>query len=397
AAVLKLIARKQAAAEAASKAKTIFLANMSHEMRTPLNAITGMAKIGKSADETERMLYCFNKIEDASELLLGVINDILDMSRIESDKFMLARSEFHFEHMMRKVVNIALFQAHEKNQSLELSIDETIPETLIGDELRLSQILNNLICNAIKFTPENGRISVEAFLFTFESESCKIRIVVTDNGIGISPEQNAHLYDPFWQSDKNMSRHFGGTGLGLSLCKKIIEQMGGEIWVESEFGKGSAFSFTVRLETGKLELASPEDSGEFEEDLPVPRFVGKRVLLAEDVEINREIVLALLEPTLLEFECAVNGREAAEMFASNPGSYDMVFMDLQMPEMDGYEAARAIRASSAPNAKTIPIYAMSANTFCEDIERCLASGMNGHIAKPLNLDEVLGKLRLHLT
>jgi CheY-like chemotaxis protein len=522
------IERAREAAEAASRSKSEFLSNMSHEMRTPMNAIIGMTSIGKMSDDIERKDYCLNKIEDASTHLLGVINDILDMSKIESGKFDLSPDVFQFEKMLQKVVNVINFRVEEKRQEFSVHIDEDIPVTLFGDDQRLAKVITNLLGNAVKFTPENGSVRLSARLLQEEDGVCTLQIEVSDTGIGVSEQQQARLFYSFAQSDSSTSRKFGGTGLGLAISKNIVEMMDGRIWVESELGKGATFAFTVCVERGVAEdrgsllnvgarldnvrllavddapeaseyfdaisrrfglacdfaaggeqaLAMIERNGPYDiyfvdfkmpgmdgielsrrikasetdnsvvimissaewgaieaeakragvrkflpkplfpsaivdciseclgtgaaehaKELPfgeIDRFDGRRILLAEDVEINREIVLALLKPTALSVDCAENGAEALRLFAEDP-TYDMIFMDVQMPEMDGYEATRRIRALETPWARAIPIVAMTANVFREDVEKFLAAGMNNHIGKPLDFSEVLSKLREYLS
>ena len=396
----KILSKKQVAAETASVAKSAFLANMSHEIRTPLNAIIGMTSIGISATNTVQLKNCFTKIEDASKHLLGVINDILDMSKIESGKFELSTVEFNCENMIQRVVGVIKFRIDEKNQELDIHISNDIPKKLIGDEQRLAQVIANLFSNAVKFTPENGLISLDARLINNEDNMCLIQFTVTDTGIGISKEQQAHLFQSFQQAENSTARKYGGTGLGLSISRSIVEMMDGRIWVDSEFGKGSSFIFTVRLKQGGNIIS--ENSGTklkqaenlLENNTGV--FSNRCILLAEDVEINRDIVKTLLEPTGLEIDCAQNGMDAIRMFSEMPGKYEMIFMDLQMPEMDGYEATNQIRSMNNQNAKTIPIIAMTANVFREDIEKCLESGMNGHVGKPLEINEVLRQLKRYL-
>jgi two-component system, sensor histidine kinase and response regulator len=529
----------------ASRAKSAFLANMSHEIRTPMNAIIGMISIGKSASDTERKDYCFDKIEDASRHLLGVINDILDMSKIEANKFELSPVEFNFEKMLQRVVGVVNFRVDEKRQKLTVHIDNAIPQTLIADDQRLAQVITNILGNAVKFTPEQGSISLNTRFLGEKDGLCTVEISVSDTGIGISAEQQEHLFNSFQQADIDTTRRFGGTGLGLAISKSIVEMMGGTIRIQSEIGKGSVFTFTVQAKKGSwtkhrlladsvnrdnlrilaidddpdillyfkktaqqlgvscdtavsgeealklverggsyniyfvdwkmpgmdgIELtrelkAKSSDSGNsvaimisavewnFIEDKArkagVDRFLSKplfpsniadiidkclgvehlvkeekhevtrlfsghRILLAEDVEINREIVMSLLEPTQLEIDCAENGIEAVRKFSEAPDKYDLIFMDVQMPEMDGYEATKRIRAFEAERnvgtgftedetrsynrnlRKQIPIIAMTANVFQEDIEKCAEAGMNGHIGKPLNLDEVMEKLNGYL-
>lgn len=513
-------------AEQASRAKSEFLSNMSHEIRTPMNAIIGMTSIGKTSTDLERKNYALKKIEDASNHLLGIINDILDMSKIEANKFDLSPVEFVFEKLLQRVVNVTYFRLDEKKQNFSVYIDPKIPRRLIGDDQRLAQVIANLLSNAIKFTKEYGTVRLNAFFVKEENAICTLKFEVVDNGIGISKEQQTKLFNSFAQAESSTSRKFGGTGLGLAISKRIVEMMNGQIWIESELGEGSTFAFTIQAKRGsdeeKIALQSalnwkdvrvmsvddaPEireyyaslaqrygflcDVAESGEDalrlletngvydiyfvdwkmpgmngvelarhikgnhkdtsiiiimsatewnviekeakeagvdkfLPKPLFEsviidciqdclsgyttgtieeqdemsdcfeGCQILLAEDVEINREIVLSLLEPTLVVVDCAENGREALEMFRAQPEKYDMIFMDLQMPEMDGLEATRHIRALHQGKSKTIPIVAMTANVFQEDIRNCLEAGMNDHVGKPLVIEEVLEKMRQYL-
>jgi signal transduction histidine kinase/CheY-like chemotaxis protein len=539
-------------ADESNRAKSEFLSNMSHEMRTPMNAIIGMTSIGKSALGIDEKNYALKRIENASSHLLGVINDILDMAKIEANKLELSSLEFDFEKVLQKVVNVINFRIDEKKHNFHVDIDRNIPRRIVGDDQRLAQVITNLLSNAVKFTPEGGSIRLSTRFLGEKNGRCTIQFNVSDTGIGISEEQQKRLFNAFQQADLSTSRKFGGTGLGLAISKRIVEMMGGEIRVESEPGKGSTFFFTIQAGRGKTEVKSllnsgvnwenvrllavdddPEildffrettknlrlscdtvscaeevvrlieqnqyydiyfidwkmpgmngielsrrikehqaghsvvtmisstewsviaadakaaggdrflskplfpseiadcvnecigtDTGPAEEGQPRSQnvFEGRRVLLAEDVEINREIVLALLEPTGLEIDCAENGKEAVRMFSENPGYYDMILMDVQMPEMDGFEATRCIRsfeeerrkktAQEFPQHKTdegfvktqrgqsppvfpegIPIVAMTANVFREDVEKCLAAGMNDHVGKPLDMEEVLAKLR----
>jgi PAS domain S-box-containing protein len=400
--------RAREEAERASMAKGAFLANMSHEMRTPMNAIIGMTAIAKSSPDPEKKDYCLDKIEDASTHLLGVINDILDMSKIEANKLELAPVNFNFEKMLQKTVSVINFRVEEKHQNFAVRIDEAIPYTLFGDDQRLAQVIANLLSNAVKFTPEYGSVRLNVCLLGKENGICTLRIEVIDSGIGISKEQQSRLFSSFEQADSGTSRKFGGTGLGLAISKRIVEMMGGRIRIESEPGKGASFIFTVRLREGEQEECPETDassgSGDEQPGGGIDSFEGYCIILAEDVEINREIVLALLEPTALTIDCAENGEEAVSLFSAAPEKYDMIFMDLQMPKMDGYEATRRIRVfeeerrkKMAPEVpKEIPIIAMTANVFREDIEKCAQAGMNGHIGKPLDLNDVLQKLRAHL-
>ena len=395
------IARDEA--EKSSRAKGEFLSNMSHEMRTPLNAIIGMITIGQQATDKERKEYAFGKIKDASTHLLSVINDVLDMSKIEAGKLELSPMDFDFEKMIRKAVDVVNFRVEEKRQSLHVSIDEKIPERLFGDDQRLSQVLTNLLTNAVKFTPDEGTIRLDVYAVKEEDDVRTLRFEVSDTGIGIGEEQQKTLFNSFQQADNSTSRRFGGSGLGLAISKRIIEAMKGRIWIESELGKGSKFIFTICLAGEKSEIVgcgneTPgiDDGNEKTAEMPSNTFAGRHLLLAEDVDINREIVLAFLEPTEIVIDCAENGIEALRMFREKPEYYDIIFMDIQMPEMDGFETTRQIRALDTARSKTIPIIAMTANVFKEDIEKCLDEGMNDHVGKPLDFDTVLEKLRRYL-
>jgi signal transduction histidine kinase len=393
-AMTKNLVEAREMALSSTRAKSEFLANMSHEMRTPLNAIIGMTAIAKAAAGTEKKDYCLGKVEDASAHLLGVINDVLDMSKIEANKFELSPAPFNFEKTLQKAAGVMGYRVKEKQQTFSVNLDRDIPRGLIGDDQRLTQVLTNLLSNAVKFTPERGIISLEARRLKDEHGGLLIRVDVKDTGIGITEEQKARLFHSFEQAESNTSRKFGGTGLGLAISKRIVAMMGGEIWVESEPGKGSVFSFTFQAG-----ICAEGDAGESEPDAETAtqeNFEGRRILLVEDIEINREIVLTLLEPTHIGVDCAENGAAALRMVSENPDAYDMIFMDVQMPEMDGYEATRRIRNLDIPRAKEIPIVAMTANVFREDIEKCLEAGMNGHVGKPLDFEEVLSKLRAYL-
>ena len=385
---------------AASKAKSEFLSNMSHEMRTPMNAIINMTVIGKNSDNMERKDYALNKIGEASTHLLGVINDILDMSKIEAKKFELVPVKFNFEKMLTRVVSVNNFRIEEKHQKLAVQIDKDIPKLLIGDDQRLSQIVTNLLGNAVKFTPENGSISLDANFLREENDVCTIQISVTDTGIGISKEAQSKLFQSFQQAETSTARKYGGTGLGLSISKNFVEMMGGKIWVESEAGKGSKFAFTIQARRG----GEAEEHHQKKEAAKAITndFIGHRILLVEDMEINREIVLMLLESTNLEIDCAENGIQAVDMFIEEPERYEIIFMDVHMPGMDGYEATGQIRlyenklSSEQKQHKRVPIIAMTANVFKEDIENCINAGMDDHLGKPLDFEIVMDKLRRYL-
>jgi len=386
---------------AASKAKSEFLSNMSHEMRTPMNAIINMTVIGKNSQDMERKNYSLDKIQEASTHLLGVINDILDMSKIEANKFELMPVEFNFEKMLGRVINVINFRVEEKHQKFIVNVDKNIPNILIGDDQRISQVITNLLGNAVKFTPKNGTILLNTEFLEEKNNVCTIKISIKDSGIGISKEHQKHLFQSFQQAETSTARNYGGTGLGLSISKSFVEMMGGNIWVESESGKGSTFSFMIKVKIGS---GNKEQHFKNEQKKNNVDFTGHRILLVEDMMINREIVIMMLESTHLEIECAVNGIQALEMFIEEPNRYEVIFMDVHMPGMDGYEATRQIRSfeeklkqnNPAYLRKRVPIIAMTANVFKEDIDNCLKSGMDDHIGKPLDFDIVMDKLRQYV-
>ncbi|MDR1241559.1 MAG: response regulator [Deltaproteobacteria bacterium] len=542
----ELIAAKEQA-ELSSHAKGDFLARMSHEMRTPMNAIIGMTSIAKASNDIEKKEYCLEKIDQASNHLLGVINDILDMSKIEANKFELSFTEFSFEKMLSRVINVINFRVEEKKQNFIIDVDKDMPSFIISDEQRLAQVIANLLSNAVKFTPEKGDITLAVRVINKEDNMYNVQVSVTDTGIGISREQQKKLFRSFEQADGGIARKFGGTGLGLAISKSIIELMHGKIWAESAQGQGASFVFNITVQKGGAEyknmlsarinwsnlqlllvdgnaavlqyfknfgasigipctvaqnaaeldktlaayrekpfdlafvdwavpdadaseltkkiraandsclvvaLVSGTDWSKVEnearesgvsrfipkplfasdivdvinesfvpqwlaaaasggpEDAPavpgplnagaVPAAGGKDcfkdfiILLAEDVPINSEIVTTLLEDTGVTIDCAQNGLEALTMFRDNPGRYDLILMDIHMPEIDGYEATRRIRSLGTEETETIPILAMTANVFREDIDRCLAAGMNDHLGKPIDMHDLMIKLAKYL-
>ena len=501
-------------ANRANKAKSDFLANMSHEIRTPLNAVIGMSAIARGTQNIKKIHYCMDKIEESSNHLLGLINDILDMSKIEADRFELSFAEFNFEKMMTRIADMMRFKFEEKKILFDVYCDPSIPYSLISDEQRLSQVIMNLLSNAVKFTPSKGFVNLKAVLKDTKDGSNELYFSVKDSGIGITPEQKKRLFNPFYQADNSISRKFGGTGLGLSISKRIVEMLGGSFTVNSEPGKGSEFNFTIRAKTGaaeiqlhpdrqKIRLLAVDDmpyilemfsqiskklgvscdtaeSGEkalklmekerhdlifvdwkmpgmdgvelsrriaklygekvviimisaagwseIEESakaagvkefiqkpilLPVVEnildkyssslgagseteftdFTGKIIMLVEDVPLNREIIISLLEETGITIITAENGVEAIKLFNADPYKFDLIFMDIHMPVMDGYEATRQIRSLEMPVARTIPIIAMTANVFKEDVDRCMSSGMNDHLGKPIDIDQVIEKIK----
>jgi len=391
--VLLKTEKQREEAKQESKAKSTFLSSMSHEIRTPLNAIIGMTTIGKMSPDIQKKDDAFFKIDGASKHLLGVINDILDMSKIEANKLELSNVSFKFKNVLEKTSDIVNPRIDEKRQKLDINIADEIPETFIGDDQRLTQVITNLLSNAVKFTPDEGHVLIDCRLLSERSGMCRIEVSVTDTGIGITDEQKSRLFQSFEQADAGISRNFGGSGLGLLISKRIVELMDGEIWVESQPGKGSKFVFNVLLKRGENAEDSSGD-GAYGVYGGNNDFSGKIILLAEDIEINREIVIALLDPSHAVVECAENGEEALRMFTDSPDKYNLILMDIQMPRMDGYEATRAIRAFEAKKRdKQVPIIAMTANVFREDVERCMEAGMNGHIRKPVDIAEMMNLLR----
>jgi signal transduction histidine kinase len=384
-------------AQNASNAKSDFLSNMSHEIRSPLSAVIGMINIAKEENDIESIKRYLVKADNASKYLLGVINDILDMSKIEANKFELSFGEFNFENMVANIIDITNVRANEKEQNIAVNASKDIPPSLIGDELRLSQVITNLLTNAIKFTPEKGKIALSAEKLD-ESPNADgeitVRIEVADSGIGIAPEQQEKLFKSFNQADNSISKKFGGTGLGLAISKRIVELMQGKIWIESELGKGAKFIFTIKVkkETGSAGKVSSAVSNTADLD-----FKKYTILAAEDMDFNREIIAKYLEKTGITIDFAENGKIAVSMFTEHPSRYNLIFTDIQMPEMDGYETARTIRALELPWAKDIPIVAMTANAFKEDIDKCLAAGMNEHIAKPIVPKQIYAALKKYLT
>ena len=517
-------------AEQANQAKSDFLARMSHDIRTPMNAIMGMATIAKAhVDERERILDCMEKINGASKLLLSLINEVLDMSKIESGRLILSEDEFNVGELLQDLVVMMQPEIKNKQQTLNIHVKNLRHENVKGDTQRIKQVLMNILSNAIKYTPENGRITIEIYEKDPHNGIGNYQFVFEDNGRGMKPEFLDKIFEPFERASDDEIKRIQGTGLGMSISHKIIQMMGGDIKVESEYGKGSVFTFTMQLKLqdqgcfeddhlrdlpvlvvdddivccenacmrineigmkgeyaisgeeaiGKVERAhhlnddyfavildlkmpgmdgietatrirkvvgrdipiiilSAYDCPHFEEiaqragvdgfiskplmksklfylmksfaikqeekeeetekpQYPFGNFEGKRILLVEDNSLNREIATVLLEETGAVVEEAENGLVAVNMVKnSSPGYYDLVFMDIQMPVMNGYDSTRHIRALERPDIKSMPIIAMSANAFAEDIKLCKESGMNEHIAKPIDFGKVLEILEKYL-
>ncbi|MDR3121983.1 MAG: response regulator, partial [Clostridiales bacterium] len=376
--VANLIAARETAL-ASTKAKSEFLANMSHEIRTPMNAIIGMTNIGKSSADLERKDYAFGKIEDASTHLLGVINDILDMSKIEANKLELSFAEFNFERMLQKVVNVMSFRVDEKHQNFSVSIDRHIPRVLIGDDQRLAQVVTNLLGNAVKFTPEQGAIRLAASLEKEdEGGVCTIRIAVSDTGIGISEEQQSRLFNSFQQADSSTSRNFGGTGLGLTISKRIVELMGGEIWIDSELGRGSTFAFTIRVEraAGAEGADAAMDSAG-----PSMRWGDVRLLAVDDALEVREFFDEIGKRFGIHCDTADSGGAALFAIRQN-GPYDIYFIDWKMPGMDGIELSRQIKVHAAQTDHSIVTLISAAEWGAVEAD-AKAAGVDRFMPKPL--------------
>ncbi len=512
-----------------AQAKSDFLSRMSHEIRTPMNAIIGMTNLARKNSDLDKIQGYLGKVNSSSQQLLSLINDILDMSKIDANKLEIVESEFDFDRMMEHVFNVIQVKMDEKQLEFNYIFDHLFERNMISDELRISQVLTNLLSNAVKFTPNYGTISLIVKEQVINESKSQLHIEVNDTGVGISPDRQKNLFQSFEQADGSITRQYGGTGLGLAICKKIIELMDGKIWIESEEGKGAKFIFEIEVNWGSkrdiiaknavlssdvnilivddseiacenfshilsdaglnhdivnsgeeaLELvkanlaqgksydicfidysmpglngaetasamqkltgsaaqvimissynwdeirneaaehgvnkflAKPIMPSTFfdtvvqmvgsgivkdmpDDDLEPDNWQHKFVLLAEDIEINREIVLSILEDSKLNIDIATNGKEAYEIFKQNMDKYDLILMDIQMPIMDGISATKSIRALSEPKAQQIPIIAMTANAFKEDEQACIAAGMNGHIAKPIEIDKLFNTLDMYL-
>ena len=390
--------------DAANKVKGQFLMNMSHDVRTPLNTILGMTAIAqKESDDKEKMSECIKKIDIAGKHLLSLVNDVLDMSQIDSGKMILTEEVISLTQLFKKVADMMKIEAKEA----KLTIDWTIQlkdEIIIGDSLRIQQVLINIINNAIKYTSEGGHVLLEMIQLEDKVKEGygTYRFSCTDTGIGMRQDFLERIF-LFFERDKNTTLSgVAGTGVGLAITKGILDLMGGSICVKSELNKGSTFTVDFHFKVQKQELQKEQDTiqdviVDSNSQEQTQDYTNKRILLVEDVELNMEIAEELIGTTGVQIDKAYNGKEAVELFSKNPcGYYNLIFMDIQMPVMDGYEATSQIRSLDKPDSKSIPIVALSANALADDIENSLNAGMNEHIAKPIDMEAVWKVLKKYL-
>ena len=393
------------AAEVANREKSDFLSRMSHDIRTPMNAIMGMTDIASAhIDNPEKVQDCLRKISLSSQHLLGLINDVLDMSKIESGKVELRHESFNFRAFLQDFENLYGEQAKSKGISYETVLASDLEVQIIGDSLRLNQVLSNLLSNALKFTPAKGIIKLRVSKTGEDQENVYLRFEVIDTGCGIAEENYDKIFESFEQENVDVTYKYGGTGLGLSIVKRFTQLMGGGIHVTSVQGSGS--TFTVDLPFGKIkESGKPTRFSDIDGRSDLARdcyvidydFKGKRILLVEDNELNREIAEELIGATGASVESAEDGVQAVKKFKeSAEGYYDLILMDVQMPHMDGYEATRCIRALGRSDAQKVPIFAMTANAFAEDVQKSREAGMNAHISKPLDIRAVYKQMNRYL-
>ena len=374
-------------AENANKAKTDFLSNMSHDIRTPMNAIIGITSlIRHDAGNKAKVIEYADKIDISSQHLLGIINDVLDMSKIEAGKTVFKYSDFSILDFVQELDTIFHSQIYEKKQTLTIIKENIRHEWVNGDQVHLMQIFSNLLSNAVKYTQEGGKI--QFFVEECETKSsvyAKYRFLVSDNGMGMSADFKETIFDPFTRAESSVTNKIQGTGLGMAITRNLVEAMGGTIDVDSELGQGSCFEVLIDLKIAEdrtAALAAQEETDEQDGNI----LQGMRFLCAEDNELNAEILTELLKIEGAKCTICENGEEILKAFEqSAPGDYDMILMDIQMPVMNGYEATKAIRRSSHELAKTVPIIAMTANAFSEDIQHSLAAGMNAHVSKPVEM------------
>ena len=381
-------------AENANRAKTTFLNNMSHDIRTPMNAIIGFTNIAMKHEPKPEVRGCLEKIRESSDHLLTLINDVLDISRIESGKIKFAPIPVDITVVADTVLSI--MQGFLSNRNIAFHTDLAIPEKpcVLADAVRIREVLVNILGNAVKFTEDGGTIAFEASYHPgADDRHIMVRYRIVDTGVGMREEFVEHIFDEFSQEDNGARTQYKGTGLGMAITKRYVDLMGGTISVESKKGEGSAFTVEIPLEL-------TDESNVQTQGLPAAKvnLIGAKILMAEDNDLNAEIAMVQLEELGIQVTRAADGKEALKIFASNqPGTFDIIFMDIMMPKMNGYEATKAIRAlQNRPDARTIPIIAMTANAFAEDVQASLDAGMNGHIAKPIVIDEVVKNIARNL-
>ena len=394
-------------AKQANEAKSDFLSRMSHDIRTPMNAIMGMTAIARMhVGDDEKVSDCLRKIEMSSTHLLGLLNEVLDLSKIEAGSFELTQEQFDIVDLIHNLLDMSKAVVDEKHHELKLEIEPLVHRIVVGDSQRIQQVFVNLLGNAVKYTPEHGKIRIA--LSEKQSRSPVLgcyEMIFEDNGIGMTKEYMEYMFEPFSRAEDTRINKIEGTGLGLSIAQSIVSMMDGSIQVESEVNKGSKFTVTIFLklpeDSCRNNMIKKEKSGNntydtnnalYEENYKI--YEGKNVLLVEDNERNAEVAAELIGITGVNVELAENGRAAVARYEQHePGYYKLIFMDIQLPVMNGYEAARKIRSSSREDAKNIPIIAMTANAFTEDVEAAYAAGMNEHIAKPLEFERLTGILK----
>lgn len=387
----KILRKALSSAEHANRAKTAFLNNMSHDIRTPMNAIIGFTSLAaEHLDDREIIRNYLEKISKSGKHLLSLINDVLDMSRIESGSVKIEKTNVYLPDVLEDLKTIILESVHAKQQKLLIKMQDVVHEDIITDKLRLTQVLLNIISNAVKFTPVGGTIHI----LVEEKASQKAGYAVysfciKDNGIGMSKEFQEHVFDSFARERTVTESGITGTGLGMAITKNIVDLMGGTIHLTSKQGEGSEFIVTLECELADKTVQDKQSSCPKAEKKHLD-YSGKKVLLVEDNELNREIATEILKSLGMKVDYAADGMEAVEIMSSEAGNqYDMIFMDIQMPKMDGYTATREIRTLKDTKKANVPIIAMTANAFDEDRKKAIKAGMNGHIAKPIDVNVIL--------
>ncbi len=380
---------KKAVAETqkANLAKSQFLSNVSHEIRTPLNAIMGMAQVIKNSlvENNPETTKPIDEILVASDHLLSLLNDVLDMSKIEANKIEIANEPFNLYDTIQEVVGLIIYKASDKGITFNTNYTSVADINILGDSMRLKQVILNLLSNAIKFTHNGGEVNFNVSIEYNEEDTVCINFIVQDNGIGMSESQIEKLFKPFQQGSMDITGQYGGTGLGLAISHNLIDKMGGEISVVSQLDVGSAFEFNLTFMKTSLEAENKEIVSPIYND-----YSGKHVLVVEDIDINRMMIIQLLEGTNIKFEEAVNGQEAVDLFATSPvGYYDCILMDIQMPVMNGIDATKHIRGLNRNDAKKVPIVAVTANAYNDDVRMSFKAGMNAHISKPIDINRLL--------